>query len=49
LPNQPAGACENVTLFIQQVTAQSGKGLTTTQANSLLADANQIKLTLGCP
>jgi hypothetical protein len=49
LPNQPAGACENITLFIQQVNAQSGKGLTTTQANSLLADANQIKLTLGCP
>jgi hypothetical protein len=48
LPNQVAGACDNLNLFIEQVNAQSGKGLTPTQANDLKADANQIKATLGC-
>jgi len=35
--------------FINEVLAQSGKALTTAQANQLIAAANRMKATVGCP
>jgi hypothetical protein len=43
------GACGKLKDFIQQVQGQSGKGLTVAQATALLADANRIKIVIGCP
>jgi Big-like domain-containing protein len=42
-------ACLKLADFITAVTKEKGKGLTVAQTNDLLADANQIKATLGCP
>ena len=41
-------ACSDLTAFINQVTAQSGKKLTVAQANQLISAATQIKAVLGC-
>jgi len=46
--NNTAQACLDLTSFINHVQAQSGQGLTTGQANQLLAAANRIKAVLGC-
>jgi hypothetical protein len=45
---QTATACSEVTDFIGHVQSQSGKGLTTDQANQLLAAAGQVQAVLGC-
>jgi hypothetical protein len=42
------GACGKLNDFASQVQAQSGKGLTTAQANDLLADAARIMKVIGC-
>jgi hypothetical protein len=42
-------ACGNLGAFINQVQAQSGKKITVSQANELIAAAQQIKAVLGCP
>ena len=42
-------ACGQLGTFAQQVQAQSGKGLTTDQANGLLAVAQRLKAQAGCP
>lgn len=44
-----ATACSKLGAFINEVLAQSGKALTTAQANQLIAAANQVKASLGCP
>jgi hypothetical protein len=41
-------ACASLASFISQVQAQSGKQITTAQANTLIADATQIQSVLGC-
>jgi hypothetical protein len=41
--------CNQINAFINEVMAQSGKKLTVTQANQLVAQANIIKTGLGCP
>jgi hypothetical protein len=46
--NNTAQACADLTSFINHVQAQSGKGLTTSQANQLLTAANRIKAVLAC-
>jgi predicted outer membrane repeat protein len=46
--NNTAQACSDLTSFINHVKAQSGKGLTTSQANQLIAAAKQIQAVLGC-
>jgi hypothetical protein len=46
--NNTARACLDLTSFINHVNAQSGKGLTTTQAGQLLTAANRIKAVLAC-
>ena len=43
-----ATACDSLTSFINQCRAQSGKKLTTDQANQLITAATQIKTDLGC-
>jgi hypothetical protein len=45
---QTATACSQLTDFIGHVQSQSGKGLTTSQANQLIAAAKQIQAVLGC-
>jgi hypothetical protein len=45
---QTATACSELTDFIGHVQSQSGKGLTTSQANQLIAAAKQIQAVLGC-
>ena len=42
------GACGKLKDFTTQVQSQSGKGLTTAQANDLLADAARIMKVIGC-
>lgn len=46
--NDTANACSKLNAFINQVEAQTGKALTLTQAASFIAQANDIKTTLGC-
>lgn len=46
--NMPA-ACGSLTAFINQVDAQSGKGLTPSQATQLRMAAQQIQAVLACP
>ena len=46
--NNTAQACLDLTSFINHVKAQSGKGLTTSQATQLLTAATRIKAVLGC-
>jgi hypothetical protein len=41
-------ACNQLSAFINSVLAQSGKQLTTAQANQLIAKANQIRAVEGC-
>jgi hypothetical protein len=41
--------CNQLNAFISQTLAQSGKQLTTDQANQLIASANRIKAVIGCP
>ena len=43
-----AGACATLNVFINQVTAQSGKGIPPATATALIADANRIRAVLGC-
>ena len=43
-----AGACAALDSFLAEVQAQSGKKLTTAQAQALAADANRIKVVIGC-
>ncbi len=45
---QTATACSELTDFIGHVQSQTGKGLTASQANQLIAAAQQIKAVLGC-
>jgi len=42
------GGCSKLKEFITQVQRESGKGLTTAQANDLLADAARIMKVIGC-
>src|SRR5229473_3036358 len=46
--NNTAQACSDLTSFINHVQAQSGKHLTVSQANKLIAAATNIKKVLGC-
>ena len=41
-------ACKQLVAFINSVQAQSGKELTTAQANQLIASANQVRAANGC-
>ncbi len=41
-------ACSHLSAFINEVSAQSGKALTVSDANQLLAAAQQIRKVLGC-
>jgi hypothetical protein len=41
-------ACKNLTDIIGLVNAQSGKKLTTAQAQQLLVGAGEIRTTIGC-
>jgi probable HAF family extracellular repeat protein len=43
-----ANACDRLTAFIHEVSAQAGKALPTEQADQLMAGAEQIKAVLGC-
>jgi hypothetical protein len=45
---QTATACSELTDFIGHVQSQSGKGLTVSQANQLIAAAKQVQAVLGC-
>ena len=47
--NDVTDACIQISSFVSEVMAQSGKKLTVAQANQLLARANVIKTSLGCP
>lgn len=40
--------CNDLSAFIAEVTAQSGKSLTINQANQLISGANQLRMSLGC-
>ena len=44
-----ATACNKLNAFINEVQAQSGKAITTLQADQLLAQTTQVKGALGCP
>ena len=46
--NDTATACDALHAFTNQVIAQSGKKIPTSQADQLINSANQIKQTLGC-
>lgn len=41
-------ACKNLTAFTNEVWAQARHGLTTSQANELLDEANRLEAVLGC-
>lgn len=41
--------CNQMSSFINETLAQSGKALTTDQANQLITAANRIKAVIGCP
>jgi len=45
---QTATACSDLSNFIGQVQAQTGKGISTSQANQLIAAAQQVQAVLGC-
>ena len=45
---QTATACSNLSDFIGQVQAKTGKGITTGQASQLIAAAKQVQAVLGC-
>jgi len=45
----PAGACAPLGAFLNEVEAQSGKKLTTAQADALLSMTLALRVTLGCP
>jgi len=45
----PTAACVPLGAFVNAVEAQSGKKLTTEQAESLLAAASELQSVLGCP
>jgi len=44
-----ATACIKLQDFINECNAQSGKKLSVEQANELIARANEIRASLGCP
>ena len=46
--NRSREACEKLGSFLNQVTAQSGKGLSVEQANALTAAAQRIEVVIGC-
>jgi hypothetical protein len=46
--HQTTQACQDLTSFSTSVQAQSGNGLTTTQATQLLKQAAVIQARLGC-
>jgi hypothetical protein len=46
--NDLAGTCSILRAFINEVKAQSGKSISIDAATSLIADATQIRLLLGC-
>lgn len=47
-PNSVTTACNQLSAFINEAQAQSGKAITATQASELIAAANRIKAVLGC-
>jgi hypothetical protein len=47
-PPSVTSTCGELNAFIQQVTAQRGKGITAAQADQLIAFANRIKVVIGC-
>ena len=49
VPPDTSGACSTLNAFINQVNAQRGNKLTVSQADSLLASANQLKTSIPCP
>jgi hypothetical protein len=50
LNNGNTGACCNqIDAFINQARAQSGKNLSVPVADELIASANRVKATIGCP
>lgn len=46
--NDVRGACSTLTAFINQVKAQSGKGIPTDTADTLIAEATRIRAVVGC-
>jgi 6-phosphogluconolactonase (cycloisomerase 2 family) len=46
--NDTTSACNELSAFIHEVQAQSGKKITVADANQLIAQANAIKAALGC-
>ena len=46
--NDKTDACSSLNAFINEVKAQSGKKIITTQAASFVAQAQNIEATLGC-
>jgi len=46
--NNVSSACGQMTAFVNQVQAQTGKSLTRAQAADLLSRAADVKATLGC-
>ncbi len=49
LPANITSACNQMNAFVNEVMAQSGRHLTVAQADQLIAQANFIKTSLGCP
>ena len=45
---QTATACSDLSDFIGEAQSQSGKGLTVSQANQVIAAAKQVQAVLGC-
>jgi hypothetical protein len=43
-----SSACNSMLAFISEAQAQSGRALTVSQANQLIAAARQVRITLGC-
>ncbi len=48
LAKDRATACNQMSAFIYEVQAQTGKALTQSQVNQLIGAANQLKVVLGC-
>lgn len=48
IAGQLATACSDLADFIGDAQSQSGKGLTVSQANQLIAAAKKIQAVLGC-
>ena len=42
-------ACNQISAFVNEVTAQGGHGLTADQADQLLGGAAELRASLGCP